>query len=153
MITNRDNYSLGSAGLAEGTNANTFQIAALLHFVIGGRAYRKAITDNIAMAAFTGTSLTALAAHQVCAFFAMIDAAGAVTLLQSAIKTASTGDGYTPGAFEWPRDITGYACIGAITVQTAAATTFTPASTDLGAAGITDAYYDVALDYGEPIAY
>jgi hypothetical protein len=152
MKTSRDNMSLGSAGLAEGTNANTFQLAALLHFVIAGRAYRKAITDNIAMAVFPGTAFVALANHQVCTLFVMIDAAGTVTILQSAIKTASTGAGYVPGAFEWPGDYPDHACIGAIKVQTAA-TTFTPAATDLGAANVTDTYYDVAVDYGKPIPY
>ncbi len=150
-ISTRDNFSLSSAGLAEGTNANTFQLAALTHYVIDGRAYRKAITDNIAFAVATGTTHTALANHQVCVFFILINAAGTVTALQSDIKTASTGSGYEPGAFGWP-DRADVACIGAIKVQTAA-TTFTAGSTDLGAANVTDTYYDVALDYGKPITY
>lgn len=153
MQTSRDNMSLGSAGLAEGTNANTFQIAALLHFLIGGRAYRKTITDNIAMVAFTGTSFTALGNNQVCALFVMINAAGTVTILQSPIKTASTGNGYVPGALEWPGDIDGFACIGAIRVTTGAAGTFTPGGTDLSAAGVTGQYHDVAMDYSKPITY
>ena len=41
---------------------------------------------------------------------------------------------------------------GAIKVQTAS-TTFTAGSTDLGAASVTDTYYDVAFDYGKPITY
>lgn len=148
----RDNFCLSAAGILEGTGANTFQIAALTHYGIGGRAYSKAITDNIAMAAFTGTTFVALAANQVCALFIMINAAGTVTVLQSAVKTASTGAGYVPGAFEWPGDLDLFACIGAILVRTGA-TTFTPAATDLSAASITATYHNVALDYSKPIAY
>jgi hypothetical protein len=153
MKTARDNMSLGAAGIAEGTGANTFQIANITHYVIAGRAYRKAITDNIAMAAFSGTSFVALGNNQVCALFVMINAAGTVTLLQSSVKTASTGSGYVPGAFEWPGDIDGFACIGALRVTTGAAGTFTPGATDLSAAGVTGQYHDVAVDYGKPVTY
>lgn len=151
-ISKRDSFACGAAGLAEGTNANTFKITNATHYVVDGRAYMKAAaTDNIAFAVATGTSHTALAANQVCVFFILINAAGTVTALQSDIKTASTGSGYRPGAFEWP-DRESVACIGAIKVQTAS-TTFTAGSTDLGAASVTDTYYDVAFNYGKPITY
>jgi hypothetical protein len=152
MQTSRDNYCLSAAGVLEGTGANTFQIAALTHFVIGGRAFSKAITDNIAMAAFTGTTFVALGNHQTCALFIMTNSAGTVTVLQSAVKTALTGTSYVPGAFEWPGDLDGFACLGAILVRTAA-TTFTPAATDLSAASVTATFHNVAIDYSKPIAY
>lgn len=149
--TSRDNFSLGAAGLAEGTNANTFKTSNILHYGIDGRAYVKAATDNIAFAVATGTTHTALANHQVCVFFILINSAGTVTALQSDIKTASTGTGYEAGAFPWP-DRADNAVIGAIKVQTAA-TTFTAGTTDLGAASVTDTYYDVANDYGKGVPY
>lgn len=149
--SSRDNFALGAAGLAEGTNANTYKTSNILHYVIDGRAYVKAATDNVAFAVATGTTHTALANHQVCVFFILINAAGTLTALQSDIKTASTGSGYEAGAFGWP-DRSDVACIGAIKVQTAA-TTFTAGSTDLGAASVTDTYFDVAIDYGKPITY
>jgi hypothetical protein len=152
MQTSRDNFCLSAAGVLEGTGANTFQVAALTHFVIGGRAFRKAITDNIAMVAFTGTTFVTLAANQTCALFIMTNSAGTLTVLQSAAKIASTGAGYVPGAFEWPGDIDGFCCIGAILVRTGA-TTFTPAATDLSAASVTATFADVAVDYSKPIAY
>lgn len=151
-MTTRDNFATTAAGLAEGTNANTFQIANITHFVIDGRAFRKAVTDNIAFAVATGTAHVALAAHQVCVFWILINAAGTVTAFQSEIKTASTGVGYEPGAFAIP-DRDSVAVIGGILVQTAAATTFTAGSTDLGAAGVTDTYVDLVMDYGRPITY
>jgi hypothetical protein len=150
-MTSRDNFATTAAGLAEGTNANTFQIANITHYVIDGRAFRKAVTDNIAFAVATGTTHVALAANQVCVFWILINAAGTVTALQSEIKTASTGVGYEPGAFPVPeRELV--AVLGGILVQTGA-TTFTAGSTDLGAANVTDTYVDMALDYGRPIAY
>jgi hypothetical protein len=150
-MTTRDNFSLSAAVLGEGTAANTFAIGAITHYSIDGRAYRKAVTDDIAFAVATGTTHTALAANQVCVFFILINAAGTVTALQSEIKPASTAAAYEPGAFGWPdRELV--ACIGAIRVQTGA-TTFTAGSTDLGAASVTDTYFNVAVDYGKPITY
>lgn len=151
--TSRDNFATTAAGLAEGTNANTILLGNITHYVIDGRAYRKAVTDNVAFAAAPGTVLTALAAHQVCVFFVLLNAAGTVLVQQSEIKPASTApSGYEPGAFAIP-DRGDSAVIGALRVQTAAATTFTPNTTDLGAAGVVDVFFDLAMDYGKPITY
>lgn len=148
----RENVCLGAAGLAEGTNANTYQVANITHYVISGRAYRKAVTDNIAMAAFTGTSFTALAAKQTCAFFVMADTSGNLSLIQSAIVPSSAGTSYEKGAWEWPNK-PDYACIGAIVIRTDNAATFTATSTDFGASDVVDTFHNVALDYGVPITY
>lgn len=153
MHTIRDNCSLGAAGLAEGTNANTFQIANVLHYQIGGRAYRKAITDNIAFAAGSFSAFVAQSAQKLCAYFFHIDSAGAVTVQQSAQVANNQAVGYRAGAFEWPSEVEGLACIGALVVDTRNAATFTAGSTDLGAADVTDTFYNVALDYGRPISY
>lgn len=148
MRTQDPNYCLGSAGLAEGTNANTFQIANITHYCIGGRAYRKAVTDNIAFSA----GHTALSTNQMCAFFVWLDTSGNVTTTQSTIKTASTGSGYVAGAWEWPKN-SSKTCIGAIVVRTQNAATFTAGSTDLGATDVIDTFHNVADDYGVPITY
>jgi hypothetical protein len=207
------------AGLAEGTNANTFQIAALTQFSIDGIMYSKAITDNIAM------STTNLAVHgpsQRRAYLVQIDAAGNVTTKQgnsygdvpapgsgndngvayvpvqgiitaitnayqprvnSTAHTRQTGDtvqlngitgpsvlngqtftvrrvdannfdllgvdgrllpAYVSGGYFMEME-TARAAIGAIIVETDSVTTFTPGSTDLGAAGVTDTYMDFSL--------
>ena len=153
MKTSRDNMSLGAAGLAEGTAANTFQIANILHYVIAGRAYRKAVTDSIAFAAGSFPAFVAQSAQKLCAYFFHIDAAGAVTVQQSAQVPNNQAVGYRAGAFEWPAEIDGLACIGALVIDTRNAATFTPASTDLGAADVIDTFYNVAVDYGRPINY
>lgn len=145
MNTIRNCMSLGCAGLAEGTNANTFKTSNILHYLINGRAYVKAATDNIAFSAGT-----ALAAKQLCAFFVLIDAAGTVTTQQSAILPNSQAASYVARAIEWPH-VADKAVIGAIVVDAQNAATFTPASTDLGAADIVDTYHNAAMDYGTAI--
>lgn len=155
MHTQRDNYSLGCAGLAAGT-AGSVSIGNALHFAIAGRAYFKAATANIALVLLASTPAQAtqnLAANQVSCFFFFIDAAGTVTYRQfKDLKTGAGGAGYASGAFEWPGEEPGQACIGAMKIATAAAQTFTPGTTVPGTAN-TATFYNVADDLGVPIPY
>lgn len=144
----RDNVCLGAAGLAEGLNANTFKTSNIVHYTIGGRAYVKAATDNLAFTA----GHTSLAAKQICAFFVWLDSSGNVTTTQSTIKSNDQATGYAAGAWDWPFSDT-KCCIGAIVVETENAAVFVPNTTDLGAADVIDTYQNVALDYGLPVAY
>jgi hypothetical protein len=153
MFTSRDNVCLSSPGLAEGTNANTFQIARGFDAVIEGRTVRKAAADNVAFAAFAGTSFTALAAGQITCFFFMMNAAGTVTQIQTSVVARPGTSAYEPGVWEWPADRDGFVCIGALTVRTNGTATFTPGSTDLGATDVVDVFFDATVDYGKPIAY
>lgn len=140
----RDNLCLAAAGVAEGTNANTFKTSNPISYTIDGRGYYKAATDNLAFSAGT-----AVAASRVCAFFVLIDAAGTVTTEQSATVTPSpTGD--VARALEIPNP-TDKVVVGAVIVRTGASATFTPGSTDLSAAGITATYANFCGDYGKPI--
>lgn len=147
-VSFRDNVSLGAAGLAEGTNANTFKITNAIHYVIGGRAYYKAATDNLAFS----NGHTALTAKQKCAFFVWLDSSGNVTTTQSSIVPNAQSNSYAAGAWDWPHSPT-LCCIGAIVVDAQNAATFTPNSTDLGATDVVDTYVNAALDYGLPVAY
>ncbi|MEY3005777.1 MAG: hypothetical protein RI942_119 [Pseudomonadota bacterium] len=124
--------SLSAAGLAEGTNANTFKTANTLTYTSNGVFKAKSATDNLAFS----SGHTALAASQACLFGVWVDSAGTVTTSQGPIVAA--GDPCpVPGA-----PAAGVTLVGLIKVTTNASTTFTPGSTDLGAAGVTDAYYD-----------
>lgn len=144
----RDSVSLGAAGLAEGTNANTFKTSNILHALISGRAYVKAATDNLPFSA----GHTSLAAKQMCAFFVFMDSALAITTVQSAIVSNAQAVGYVKGAWEWPM-VTAKVCIGAIVVDAQNAAVFVPNTTDLGATDVVDTYHNAALDYGVPITY
>jgi len=150
--TTRKSYSLGCAGLAEGTNANTFKTSNILHFNIGGRAYVKAATDNIAFAAETAltAAFVAQAALKVCIYHFFIDSAGAITVVQGTQYPATTEQSYQARAIDIPF-VDGKACIGALKIQTNNAATFTPASTDLGATDVVDTFYNFADDLGTPV--
>jgi hypothetical protein len=126
------NRCFGAAGLAEGTNANTIQIAAAVDYCIDGVVYLKAITDNIAM-----TALPVQAISTFCKYLVSIDAAGTVTLTQGNIA-ATAALALVPSL---PADS---APLGYVQVATDAATTFTSGTTDLGAAGITDTYVNLS---------
>lgn len=146
----RDSYVLGSPVLAEGTNANTFKVTEDFKFVINGRSYHKDAADNIAFSAFTGTSLTAVAALKVVCFFFMIDSAGTITVIQDTTNTSPKTAGGTSVAYEWP-DKDGYACIGALTIRTDGSATFTAGSTDLGATDVVDTFVHPGASYGMPV--
>jgi len=123
--------SLTAAGLAEGTNANTFKTANTLTFTNNGVFKSKSATDNLAFS--TGT---ALAASQACLFAVWISSGGTVTTTQGPIVAA--GDP-CPVPTAAASNLT---LVGLIKVTTSSAVTFTPGSTDLSATGITGAYYD-----------
>lgn len=148
MRTLDPNYSLGCAGLAEGTNANTFKTSNILHYVIGGRSYVKAATDNLAFS----SGHTALAAKQMCAFYVWLDSSGNVTTTQSAIVNNRQSASYVAGAWEWPKQAT-RVCIGAMVIDAQNSATFTPNSVDLSATDVVDTYHNAADDYGVPITY
>jgi hypothetical protein len=150
MISIRTSFSLGAAGLAEGTNANTFKTSNILHYVINGRSYVKAATDNIAFAAHSSSALVALAAKKTAVFFFLINAAGTITVIQGTTSPATTEQDYVSRGIDWPH-VADNAVIGALKIQTNNAATFTAGSTDLGATDVVDTFYDVALDYGTPV--
>ncbi|MEY3252291.1 MAG: hypothetical protein RL227_1264 [Pseudomonadota bacterium] len=152
-MNSRDNVCLTSAGLAEGTNANTYQILRAFDAIIANRNVRKAAADNIAFAAFTGTTLAAQAAGTIAAYFFMMDAAGAVTVIQAPTRVRPGLAAYEAGVWEWP-DRDGFVCIGCLTVRTNGTATFTAGSVDLGATDVVDVFIDATPDVtSRPVAY
>jgi hypothetical protein len=148
---NRDNFVVGSAALAEGTNANTFKTVEDINFVINGRSYHLDAADNLAFTAFSGTSFTALAAKKAAAFFFMISTAGTVTVIQGETVNNPVGGGTGQSAsWEWP-DRDGYACIGALVVRTDNAATYTFGTTDLSAADVVDVFVNPGHGYSKPV--
>jgi hypothetical protein len=143
--------ALSKAGLAEGTNANTFQInapnGAGVDYAIKGRTYHKADTDNLAFS----DGHTALAASQQCVFGVQLDTSGNVTTKQSNIvDTADLEAGNDQ--LHWPVADDNKVIVGYIRVETSDSGAFTPGSTDLGDAQVTDTYYDVMLPPAAPLA-
>lgn len=157
MITTRDNMSLGCAGLGVGTAGATIKTTNVLHFLVQGLAYAKAVTDNIALTMMTkvpAVPAVALAASQVAVFFVSVKASdGSIVLEQSKVAGSATAAGYQPGAFEWPAETPGFAIIGAFKVATNASGAYTLGTTLNSAANQTVTYYNAAFDYGVPIPY
>lgn len=123
--------SLTAAGLAEGTNANTFKTVNTLTFTSNGVFKSKAATDNL-----TFTAGTALGNSQACLFGVWITSGGTISTTQGPINAA--GD-----PCPVPSQVTaGTTLVGLIKVTTSSAATFTPGSTDLSASGVTAAFFD-----------
>lgn len=138
---------LSKAGLAEGTNANTFKVnapnGAGIDFVINGLAYHYADTDNIAM-----TAATAQADLTTCLYLVCITSDGTVSTVKGTEQlTADLTAG--KAVLRWPTPTANTCPIGAIKVLNSGGT-FTAGSTDLGAGTVTDSYYDFAM--GMPTA-
>ena len=127
------------AGLAEGTNAATIKINATdpagIHFAIDGIGYYKANTDNIAV-----TAHAAQAVSMTCLYLVQIDADGTVSTKKG--NEVLTADLPTGNSCQWPFPDADRCPIGGYKVVTDGSTTFTNGTTDLGAAGVTDTYYD-----------
>ena len=123
--------SLTAAGVAEGTNANTFKTTNTLTYTSNGVFKSKAATDNL-----TFTAGTALGNSQACLFGVWITSGGTISTTQGPIVAA--GD-----PCPVPSQTTaGTTLVGLIKVTTSSAATFTPGSTDLSASGVTGAYFD-----------
>lgn len=131
--------AFSKAGLAEGTGAATILIGAPngagVDFAINGLCYHKADTDNIAL-----TAAPLQADLTKCLYLIQIDSAGVVSSKKGVEVLTAELDGQR-AVLHWPEPDANKCPLGAIKVQTSGAT-FTAGTTDLGAAGITDTYYD-----------
>lgn len=156
-LTQGATLALNSGALAEGTNANTIQIAAAINYVLDGRFYSKAITDNIAIS-YSGAVVYQAAAGGIQAvnggfiggvngstrlYSIFLDAAGAVSILPGRIvDNAELAAGRI--ALEFADAPKGVCPIGALRVSLTAGTQFTPGQVDLSATGVTATFYNLA---------
>lgn len=127
--------SLSAAGLAEGTNANTYKTTNTLTYTSNGVFKSKGATDNIAMTSTAGTVPPSSAAL----YGVWIDGSGNLSNSRGPVVDAADP---CPVPSAPAANLT---LVGLIKVVTNSSTTFTPGSTDLGAAGVTDTYFDCSL--------
>lgn len=156
-------WALNSGALAEGTNANTIQIATAINYVIDGRFYSKSITDNIAISysgpsvyqapsgvgslngAFTGGVGGSTRLYLIC-----LSTAGAVSIVPGEIvPSADLAAGIN--ALEFPDAPNGVCPIGALRVALTQGTVFTPGSVDLSASGVTASFLNLATVPANPL--
>lgn len=133
------NMALNSGALAEGTNAATIKTTADVVYMVDGQFYTLSTADNIAV-----TACETQAESTTCIYLLTVDAAGTVTTTKGReVLTADLAKG--SDSLQFPTPPADEAVIGFITVICAAGYTFTAGTTDLGATGITDAYYDCGM--------
>lgn len=147
---------LATAGLAEGTNANTIQIANNVTFTIDGRFYAKSATDNIAIS-YAGPTVYQASAGGVQAvngtftggvngstrlYLVCLSTGGALSIVPGPIVDTAELTGGRIG-LQFPDAPTGVCPIGALRIDLTAGTAFTPGATDLSAAGVTDTFYNL----------
>lgn len=138
------NLGLSDGGLAEGTNANTFQNAAAINYLVKGQFYSKGATDNVAFTAATGAdAFVAQPDLSTCYYLICLDASGNFRVVQGRDSLKSRAQG-KPAPGEIPNVPSNtYTVVGVLKIVTSGGT-FTPGSTDLSAAGVTDTWYDVS---------
>lgn len=156
-------WALNSGALAEGTNANTIQIAAAISYVIDGRFYSKSITDNIAIS-YSGPSVyqaptgvgsvnggfTGGVGGATRLYLISLDTAGNVSILPGKIvNSADLAAGRV--SLDFPDAPNGVCPIGALRVAVTANTTFTPGSVDLSASGVTASFINLATVPANPL--
>lgn len=133
-----DGFSLGSAKLAEGTNANTINIAQAFDYVINGIVYSKAIADNTAM-----TACAQQAALTTCLYLITINTSGTVKITKGTeVLNRIVANGVVP--LELPECPAGECPIGIMKIVCNNAATFTCGTTDLGATDVVDTFYNIA---------
>ena len=130
-------HSWAAGGLTEGTNAATVKTANTVTYFNAGVYKTKAATDNIAVPAGT-----AVGASKFCKFLVTL-ADGTFTITQGNVAT-------TAALAELPAVPALGSPVGYFQIATGGATTYTPGTTDNGAAGVTDTYADITWpDSGE----
>lgn len=124
--------SLTAAGVAEGTNANTYKTTNTLTYTSNGVFKSKGATDNVAFTSGIGTVPPSSAAL----YAVWIDGSGNFSNSRGPVVAAGEP---CPVPAAPANDLT---LVGLIKVTTNGSTTFTPGSTDLSNAGVTDVYMD-----------
>ena len=132
--------SFVTAGLAEGTNSATIKTAASngvgTDFGIDGIAYHYADTDNIAVTAHPIQAIST-----VCLYLVQITSGGTVSTKQGVITAVSSATNPSVGV-QWPVPDADNCPLGGYKIVTNGSTTFTNGTTDIGAGGITETFYD-----------
>lgn len=137
-------YAVTAAGVATATVTSQVKIVNTLTFLINGKFFSKAATDN-----FWTLSGTTVAISSWQKYLLLIDASGVMSIqegLQSNVSAAAVGWTNVTSLSAWAPLLSvlnaGKAIVGVLTVATSSAATFVPGTTLLGAAGITATYQD-----------
>ncbi len=137
---------LTAAGVTIGTTVQKVKTANTLTFTINGQFYTMNATDDL-----WTLSGTVVAASSWQKYALLVDTTGAsgpsiVEATQSEVSAAAVTWENVSKISPWSPYLTSLGstkiCVGVLTVATNSSTTFTPGTTSLAAAGITDTYID-----------
>ena len=133
------NRCFGKALLAISAAATKVKtVTNTIAYTIDGQIYTLAPTDNIAF-----TNLIIQPVSTTCYYAVVVDAAGTPSIINGTpVLTSSITAGTDKALF--PEGPSTQCIIGGIKVETDSTHTFTPATTELSAAGITDTYYNLS---------
>lgn len=138
---------LSKAGLGIGSTAAQLSIAAPngagVDYAIDGICYHKADAASVAMSA-----MSVQAVSTSCLYLVELNAAGTLSTKKGVERL--TADVGVSASLQWPLPSEDKCPIGGFRIDTSSSATFTGATTDLDATGITDTYYDFAG--GVPLA-
>ncbi len=132
---------LSKAGLAIGSTPAQLAIAAPngagVDFAINGTLYHKADAATVAV-----TAQTIQPALYTCLYLVQLDAAGTLSTVKGTqVLSAALAAG--DAVLKWPEPTANCCPIGAYKVVTAATYTYTAATTDHNATGVTTTYIDL----------
>lgn len=133
------NRTFGKALLAISATATAVKtVTNTITYTIDGQLYTLAPTDPIAF-----TDLTVQPVSTTCFYAVVVDAAGTPSIINGTpVLTASITAGTAKALFP---EIPSTKCIlGGVKVVTDSTHAFTPATTELSAAGITDTYFNLS---------
>ncbi len=131
-------FGSGLLAISAVSAAKVKTVTNTIAYTIDGQIYTLAPTDNIAF-----TTLTVQPVSTTCYYAVVVNAAGTPSIINGTpVLTASITAGTDKALLP---EIPGTQCIiGAVKVETDSTHTFTPATTELSAAGITDTYYNLS---------
>ena len=140
------NLALNSGALAVGTAGATLDTGATINFLNDGEFKSKTAITSGAITAST----TVIAALYSALFTVSLDADGNMTVSHG--QQELTAD-VTAGrrALHWPQPPAGDTVIGGFRIDVASGYSYTPGTTENGATGITDTYYNFGCLPVEPI--
>ena len=127
----QNQITTGTPGLAIGGTATKVQLVNNIEYTINGIGYSKTATDDL----WTLTG-GVLADGDTRGYYLLLDSSGTATVQATAADSSSGVGGLT-----WPTPTADRVVVGTLTVTTSGAT-FTPDTTNLSAAEVTDTYSD-----------
>jgi hypothetical protein len=126
-----ENSVAGKASVATGATTSKVKTTNQTDFFVNGSVFRKAATDDFWTLTGAVLAISSWRKYLLC-----VDNAGAASVVASGDSTVSAA------AVALPALPANKSVFGVLTVATNGATTFTPGTTLLGAAGITATYVD-----------